>query len=251
MRRLLHTRRFLAIYFIALLCALIVWQAPARLVDHGLRSLTDDRIRLLETQGSLWSGRGILSERANQGYHPWANLRWELDARRLLVALVSIRVAIDDQPQIQLQAGISGFRLDAPRIALAAGPLVRAIPHPAGRLGWSGQLIVNGTLRHCNWHGVCDGELLVSLHDATVSALPDPVLGNYSAHLKFAAPGIEMLLDSTAHNRLKAQGSARLSAGRDFHGEVRLGGDPLFLEQIASMTADVSRWHAGALVMAW
>lgn len=251
MRRLLHARRFLAIYFMALLCVLIVWQAPARLADHALRSLTDDRIRLLETQGNLWAGRGVLSERVKQSYHPWANLRWELDVRRLFAALLSVRLAIDEQPELHLQAGISGFRLDAPRFALPAAPLVRAIPHPAGRLGWSGQLTLNGTLRHCNWHGVCDGELLVTLRNATVSALPDPALGDYTAHLKFAAPGIEMLLDSAEHNRLKAQGSARLSPGRDFHGDVRLGGDPLFLEQIASMTADVSSWRAGALVMAW
>lgn len=251
MRRLLHARRLLAIYFMALLCALIVWQAPARLADHALRSLTDERIRLLETQGSIWAGGGILSERVNQSYHPWAKLRWEFDARRLFAALLSVRVALDEQPELQLQAGISGFRLDAPRLALPAGPLVRAIPHPAGRLGWNGQLTVNGTLRHCNWHGVCDGELLVTLSNTTVSALPDPALGDYSAYLKFAAPGIELLLDSAEHNRLKAQGTARLSPGREFHGEVRLGGDPLFLEQIASMTADVSHWRAGALVMAW
>ena len=251
MRRLLYSRLFRASYFLAVLAGLIAWQAPARLVDRALAAITDGRIRLLATEGSIWSGSGTLSERDRQVHYPWARMTWAVNANTLLTGTLSLRLAIDDQPDVLLQAGISGFRANLPRLSLPIAPMMRAIPHPLGRLGWSGQADLSGTLRHCSWHGVCDGQLMLVLDRTAVSVLPDPTLGTYNAHLQLAANGSELTIDSTESNRLRAKGSARLGPQHDFHGEISLDGDPVFLDQIASMTADFSRRDAQGVVLRW
>lgn len=251
MRRPIPSSLILAGYFLVLLAGLIIWQAPARLVDCTVAAMTGDRLRLLDTQGSIWSGRGTLSERAPHAYHPWARVTWAVDVSTLLTGALSLRVRINDQPDLLLQAGVSGFRAHLPRLSVPIAPLMRAIPHPLGRLGWSGDAGLSGTLRHCNWHRACDGQFLLALDRAAVSVLPDPTLGSYRAHLLLAANGSELTIDSAENNRLRAKGTAHLSPQHKFHGEIKLDGDPLFLEQIASMTADFSRRDGQRVSLRW
>lgn len=75
--------------------ALIV-TAPASLVDVGLRSGSDGRLRLVEAQGTLWSGSGVIEIRDLGGHTGVAkSLAWRLRMDAMLRAQLTYEAKFD------------------------------------------------------------------------------------------------------------------------------------------------------------
>ncbi len=75
--------------------ALIV-TAPASLVDVGLRSRSDGRLRLVEAQGTLWSGSGLIEIRDLGGHTGVTkSLAWRLRMDAMLRAQLTYEVKFD------------------------------------------------------------------------------------------------------------------------------------------------------------
>ncbi len=108
---------------IALLVAAVVTFAPATLVDHRLSGATAGKLRIADAHGTLWNGRGALTDSGGTWRVPFA---WTLDALALFrgAAHLSLRpVEGNAMPQgsVEITAGsarLKGFAADIPARAL-------------------------------------------------------------------------------------------------------------------------------------
>lgn len=252
MRRLLRSPIALASCFAALLAGFVIAGAPAFLLDHGLRRASDGRLRLSASHGTLWHGGGLLAERDAGRYRPWVDIAWRVEFGALWRGRLAFSLAIDGQPPGRVLMSPGGFSLDLPGSTLPLAPLVRALPHPAARLGWSGSLHASGRLDRCTWTLACDGRLRLAVDALSLSVLPDARLGRYTLDASTRGAGLRLSLNGDAGNRLDARGDIEVKPGGRSKGEVILDGDRELVRQIGAITADVARpAPGGALRLAW
>ena len=71
--------------FLVLALALLLARPPASLFDAALAHFTGDGLRLLQAEGSLWNGHGVLASRSPDGRSvaPWLPLAWRFDSAAL------------------------------------------------------------------------------------------------------------------------------------------------------------------------
>ncbi|ENO84144.1 type II secretion system protein N [Thauera linaloolentis] len=252
MRRLLRSPIVLAAWFAAMLAVFAIAGAPAFLLDRGLRQAGDGRIRLITSQGTLWRGSGLLAERDAGRYRPWVDIAWRFEFGALWRGRLAFSLAIDGQPPGRVLVSPGGFSLDLPGSALPLAPLVRTLPHPAARLGWSGSVHASGELGHCTWKLACDGRVRLAVDALSLSVLPDARLGRYTLDATANGAGLRLSLNGDAGNRLDARGDIEVMPGGRSKGEVVLDGDRELVRQIGAITADVARAvPGGALRLAW
>ena len=226
--------------------------APASLLDRGLQRISEGRIRLGSSEGTLWRGSGLLVEREAGNFRPWADIAWRVDFGESWRGLLVLALAIDGQPPARLSVSIRGFGLELPGTGLPLAPLMRTLPHPAARLGWSGRLRADGSLEHCSWALACDGRLRFSVDALSLEVLPDARLGSYTLDADAGAGALRIGLAGNEHNRLTASGRIEMTGNRRSKGEVTLGGERELVRQIGAMTADLARPAAdGTLSFIW
>lgn len=104
--------------------------APARLLDSRLDAASDGRLRLVSTEGTLWSGRATAELRDDAGRRRWAApLGWRLRPAGLLAGRLDYR--LDTAPGASLASlSLSRSRIEmlGLDLALPANALAAALP---------------------------------------------------------------------------------------------------------------------------
>src|SRR5690606_16531458 len=94
------------------LMALVIVRLPAGLVDYGVRHLTDGQLRVVQTQGSVWRGQGVLASSEASPRLTAARLvawRTELELYRLAVRL---RLSEHGREQLVLTVAPTGLAIE-------------------------------------------------------------------------------------------------------------------------------------------
>lgn len=197
------------------LCAyalVLIATAPATLLDAGLQSASQGRLRLAEAQGTLWSGSGHIEIRDAGGRAGIArNLSWRLVPELLLRARLACEVELDKSARPFLVT-LSFTRMEVANadISLPAAVLGLGVPKLAP-LGLTGEVLI---------------------HVARLSLARDAVEGN--ATLQWRAAGSTLTpVSPLGDYELRLDGE-----GRTIHAYLRTVAGPLRLDGKGSWTRD-------------
>lgn len=115
--------------------------APATLFDAALAEATEGRLRIAQAQGTLWSGRGLLEIRSDDGRSALARrLAWRFLPRDLLAARVGYQLQLEPVSQpFPVRLSWTGIEIRDADIRLPAAALGHGVPGLAS-LGLSGEL---------------------------------------------------------------------------------------------------------------
>lgn len=214
--------RWLAYAVAAVLGAALVFllAAPASFVDRGLDDATQGRVRLAETEGSIWRGSGRLvlvdlgaqgeERRSISGVAIPGRIDWDLHVVPLLIGQVDATLRIEGMAQpVRVQGGygeirVSGGSLTLPSVELGrmGSPWNTIRPSGALALRWE-----NLILRR----GVIEGRAQIELRDATSAMTPVRPLGSY--HVDVVGQGRQAELSiRTLAGPLRLQGSGTFDA---------------------------------------
>lgn len=206
----------------ALASLLIVAGAPAALMDRLLARLSDGRLRVLETSGSLWNGKGVFASLAADGRNaqPWLSATW---AAEFDVGSLELGWRLEEAQQVVLRftlgpagVAISRAAFDAPLKAL-----LDSLPYPVARAGWRGVLRIESEGVLCNRGQSCIGSARLIWRDAGVDLLPAQRFGDYEilAEAK-GREGTFVVHTLGGELRLEGEGGWSLDDRPHFSGEV-------------------------------
>lgn len=121
----------LALSAVVLLLAAVAALAPAALLDWRLAAVTQGRLRLADSEGTVWNGRGVLTDAPGTWSAP---LAWRVQPVALLggvldVTLNPVRGAIEPRGEIRLSQ--SDITLKNVVLSLPAAALPSASSDPA------------------------------------------------------------------------------------------------------------------------
>jgi general secretion pathway protein N len=238
--------------------ATLLWRAPATLVDTLLKAVSDDRLRLADAQGTVWSGGGTFVRRQSDGTAiAWMPLAWQFMPSALLEGALGWRGTPDSGLQGELRVGVSGYALEGVSTRANADTVLPLLPGPIAKLGWQGELRLQGAHWQCAWTGLCTGRLQLDWVDAQVALLPQQRLGDYEVTLVARQEGKSGQLLAfevrTLTGALKVEGEGSLSGQGGLAFEGRLRGPQHIQEVIPSMAYGYARPNtkAGGLVLSY
>ncbi|HEV8645555.1 MAG TPA: type II secretion system protein N [Burkholderiales bacterium] len=118
--------------------------APARLVDSGLQRASNGRLRLVEAQGTLWSGSGQIEIRDTGGRTGVAkSLAWRVVPESLLRGRLVCEVQLDQSTKrFPVTISLSRIELANADISLPAAVLGLGVPKLAP-LGLTGDVLIH------------------------------------------------------------------------------------------------------------
>jgi general secretion pathway protein N len=195
--------------------------APAWLADRAVDRASDGRIRLAETDGTLWHGSGRLVFRdtnAPAGAGPLQGLvmpgrvRWDTQALPFVLGLVQAEVQLEGMSQPLRVTGTFGElrlgagRLDLPPVELArlGSPWNTIRPVAGLGLQWEPLAIRDGALQ---------GKASIELRDVTSAITPVRPLGSYRVDAASSGRGAELTI-RTLSGPLKLEGRGGWDSAR-------------------------------------
>ncbi|MGE0806932.1 MAG: type II secretion system protein N [Burkholderiaceae bacterium] len=217
------------------LLATLLLTAPASFVDLGLVRATDGRIRLAESDGTIWrgSGRLVLADVTDQsaerrsvaGVAVPGRVAWDVRLLPLLLGQVDAAIRIDGMAQpVRVQGSYDEMRIGGGALALPSVDLSR-LGSPWNTLRPSGALSLqweNLTLRG----GALEGRARIELRDAASAMTPVKPLGSYRVDVigrgRQADLGIQTLAGPL---QLQGSGSFNTQGGLRFTAEASVDGD--------------------------
>jgi len=186
--------------------------APATLVDAGLLSASEGRLRLAEAEGTLWSGTGQLEIRGTGGgIGPATRLAWHLRPGGLLHAQLTFEIRSDRDP-LSFPLAISWSRIELANasISLPAAALGVGVPRLAP-LGLTGELRIH-VAELTVVRGAMTGAATLQWRAAGSALTPISPLGDYE--VRFNADGLAThAVLSTLEGPLQMQGTGTWSTG--------------------------------------
>ncbi|MFO1412820.1 MAG: type II secretion system protein N [Burkholderiales bacterium] len=206
----------IVILVLGLVVGAVTLFAPASLADRALESNSNGRLRLADTNGTLWSGGGTLTDATNSWRVP---LRWSVPPRSLMSSMHEL--VLEPVPGAAMPTGVVGIGKDSASLRDFAVEIpAQAL---AGMLGARGAVTLGGTLAlrtpSLDWNGnQASGSLNAQWSDARLA------VGNAVANLG----AVDVAL-APAGDRLA--GPLRNSGG-----DVRIDGNV----SVAGRTVDVS-----------
>ena len=214
---------FAFLVYVAVLAA----TAPATLIDAGLRQATEDRLRVTDASGSLWSGMGRLEARDADGRERIGEkVAWRVRPASLL----SARLVCD----VRLAQSSAPFRAEISPASVTIGEADLAVP--AAMLGLVAPrlapLKLAGELRLrvqnlAIGRGGLEGGMTLQWNRASSALTPISPLGSYELGITAAGGSGEVRL-STLSGPLQLDGSGSWTKDR-----------PLELLATARMPPDV------------
>lgn len=215
------TLRVLA-FAMALLALIAAW-APATLLDAALARASDGRLRILEAEGTLWSGHGTFASLSPDGRaaQPWLVGHWRAEFAQLAGGRLGWHLEQRGSTVLQLALSSGGVDILQADFDAPLKPLLDSIPHPLARAGWRGAAHLETPGWRCDWQGACEGSLRLTWLDAGVELVPGRRFGDYE--LSATARGHEGTLQlRTLSGELRIDGSGGWNAqGRPrFDGRV-------------------------------
>ncbi len=214
------------------LAALI--SAPATLIDAGLTRISDGRLRLVATQGTLWSGSGQIEMRDLPGRSLFAkSLAWRVLPESLLRGHLVCDVELG-QPAKSFAVTISPFRiaLENADIGLPATALGLVVPRLAP-LGLGGDLLLHVDSLSVEREQT-RGKLALQWHDAASVLTPIAPLGDYELNVDGEDAIVHGLL-TTLRGPLQLDGKASWNRGDDADFPVTARVPPQYLQQLGPL----------------
>lgn len=192
--------------------------APAELLDLGLQRVSQERLRLVAADGTLWSGRGMVEMLDSAGRNVSVTpVTWNLKPASLLSGQLRVDLQVGQSgPAFPLRWSRSGLAIEHAEIRLPAMILGLWQPQLAV-LGLTGEMQLNISALDIR-HRQAYGQLTLRLRDAGSSFTPVFPLGDYEVRLdgKGSEVGIQL---ETLKGPLQIDG----------HGAWKIGKTPEFL----------------------
>ena len=226
----------------ALTLAFLVARAPARLVDGLVARVTDGNLRLMQAEGSLWHGRGVLASREAGGrsLNPWLPLAWDFDPGAPARLALAWTFTTSGSPLARLEASHAGIALSGLALHAPADAALSPIPHPAARGGWQGDLTLESPRWTCPPDGRCSGEARLLWRGARSALFPGRPFGDYEVRVAADAGSLRFTLQ-TLGGALRADGQGEAPFGRPPRFDGHLSGDPEFLARLPAIAAGAAR----------
>lgn len=171
---------------LAVLCgalAAVLCQAPAALLDLGVRQASEGRVRIADARGSAWNGEGVIlaDAAAGHGALPLGQLGWRLAGFR--DGALEIALAFDGRPLGRLRLDVTGIGTTVADWRLPAAGTLALLPGALGRGQWEGQLALTGADGRCDWLGRCTGHAQLAWSGAATRRIENGALGDYQLAL--------------------------------------------------------------------
>ncbi|RPH66293.1 MAG: type II secretion system protein N [Burkholderiales bacterium] len=198
----------------------LVFAAPASFADRALESATDGRMRLAETDGTIWRGSGRLvlidvgadqaARRSVSGVAVPGRIDWHLRQLPLLVGQIDAAIRVEGMTQpVRVQGGYDEVRVGGGSLTLPSVELGRMgspwnTLRPSGALGLRWE---NLTLRQ---HGL-EGRAQIELREASSAMTPVKPLGSYRVEIVGRGGQADLSIQTLA-GPLRLQGNGRFSA---------------------------------------
>jgi len=122
----------------------VIATAPATLIDAGLQRISQGKLRLVEAQGTLWSGSGQIEIRDSGGRTGVAkSFAWQILPQSLLRGYLVCQVKLEQATKpFPVTISLSGVELANADISLPATALGLGVPKLAP-LGLTGELLLH------------------------------------------------------------------------------------------------------------
>lgn len=220
--------------FLLLSATLFVAQLPAALMDEVLSQLSDGKLRIAATRGSLWQGSGLLAISDGQRQlRAMRTLDWRFGFARRALGLTLV-LQEHQRPQAALHVGIGGIAIEQLALDVPLDLVAASIAHPAARAGWRGRLVLASDGLSCDWRQTCEGMLRVRWHDASLDIVPERKLGTHE--LRFTALGRAFdIAVTTIEGDIRVDGQGRLEPGQAFSFTGSVEGDPELVDRMPSI----------------
>ncbi|MCO5105871.1 MAG: type II secretion system protein N [Burkholderiaceae bacterium] len=227
----------------------LVLAAPASFADRALERATGGRMRLAETDGTIWRGSGRLvlvdpgAEAANlrsvAGVAVPGRIDWGLRQLPLLIGQVDASIRVEGMAQpVRVQGGYGEIRVSGGSLALPTVELGR-MGSPWNTLRPSGALSLrweNLTLRQ----GGLEGRAQIELRDASSAMTPVRPLGSYRVEVIGRGGQAELGIQTLA-GPLRLQGSGSFSARGGLRFTAEASADPAAQASLNSFLGLIGR----------
>ena len=225
---------------VLLLLLFVVWQLPASLLDTALNRSSGNKLRLAETQGSVWRGSGFVMvlDPLSDRWQPWTRIDWNADWSALLRFGLAWQLTAQETPLARVEITASGFRVDELHLRGPARLFLQQMQNVIGRAGWRGDIAIDSPRWQCSWQPQCTGGADLRWFGAASDLLEGRVLGDYQVLLLGNGEHIDFQWD-TLQGSVRTKGSGRWAGqgAPKFSGTI--GGDVALLQ---SLPAVASRW---------
>ncbi len=189
--------------------------APASFGDWTLARMTEGRVRLADTSGTLWDGKGrvVVVDTAMpasdrhllNGLVLPGQLRWQVRALPLLIGMIDATVSLDgisaplklSGPFGEIRGSAATLNLPSVDLGRLGSPWNTIRPSAAVGLQWDGFTLQRG---------VFDGKIVIELRDASSSMSPVRPLGSYRIDVDSRRSGTNVAL-TTVNGPLNLSGS--------------------------------------------
>lgn len=205
--------------------------APAAFADRALDQATAGRVRLAETDGTIWRGSGRLvlvdlganegERRSLAGVTVPGRIDWNVRALPLLIGQVDAAIRIEGMTQpVRIQGDVDEIRISGGALALPSVELGRMgspwnTLRPSGALSlrWENLLLKQGAL---------EGRAQIELRDASSAMTPVRPLGSYRVEIVGQGGQADLSIQTLA-GPLRLQGTGNFNArnGLRFTAEAR------------------------------
>lgn len=228
---------------------MLVAAAPAGFADLALQRATGGRMRLAETDGTVWRGSGRIvlvdlgadagDRRSLAGVAVPGRIDWTLRQLPLLIGQVDASIRIDGMTQpVRIQGGYGEMRIGGGSVALPSVELGR-MGSPWNTIRPSGALSLrweNLTLKQ----GGLEGRAQIELRDASSAMTPVRPLGSYRVEI-IGRGGQAELGIQTLSGPLRLQGSGNFSARGGLRFTAEASADPAERARLDSFLSLIGR----------
>ena len=201
----------------------LVALAPARLIASGLENASEGRLRLADTQGTLWSGTGQLEMRDRMQRTVVArNIAWRVLPAYFLRGQLRGEIVLDPAAKpFPVTISLSQIEVADADVSLPAAALALGEPKLAA-LGLSGDVLLH-VARLALGRRAIEGSATLQWRDAGSAFTPLAPLGNYELRLEGEGATVRASLRTLRGPlQLDGQGSWSRGANPAFLGTARI-----------------------------
>ncbi|MFQ6332673.1 type II secretion system protein N [Methylophilus sp. 3sh_L] len=228
--------------FGVLLVGCVVAKAPASKVDELLINYTDSRLRLLQPEGTLWHGKGLLASQTLDGRSlvTWLPLTWDIDPASISHLSFIWNFKNAGIPFGKVEVSSNEFSLQEVQLNAPLEAVTAISSEPLARIGWHGDISLNLANLNCTKLLKCDGKGTVLWKNAHADPFPGRAFGDYQVVVVANKGNIEYSL-KTLDGEIKAVGDGTVSHSGTYSFKGTVIGDPEFLKRLPNITDGKAR----------
>ncbi len=216
-------KRALALFVLAYLLTLLI-TAPTSLLDRGVQYMTDGRLLLANTSGTVWRGAGTPALRGRTGnLIALEPLHWDVAVLPLFTAKIKTRLQWDDlPPAAAMEVTITFKQIELQHALLLLPAQVLEEISPILKPGqFRGQFQIQSDRLVFSKRSI-EGTAVVDWQQASSALSSVAPLGNYYLTLNGAGETINIGLATTSGVLLlEGRGNWSAARGLEFNGKAR------------------------------